>query len=187
MIGFAPPLSPMTFQDFRALCQARTSVRHYAPAPVTREVIEELLGTATLSPSVQNVQPWRFYVILDPARRRKLLDASCYGNFLPDAGAFILVTADTNARPPDVLWNPRELEYSCVCAMQTILLGATAMGLGSCWVSLHRGIAHELMDLPMHEAVVGGLMLGQSAPDEPVSPVHDRKPLAEIITFLPAP
>jgi nitroreductase len=47
-----------------------------------------------------------------------------------------------------------------MAAMENVLLGATAMGLGSCWVSLHHGKAHQLLKLPRHEIIVGGVMIG---------------------------
>lgn len=146
--------------------------------------MEELLATAHLAPSVGNTQPWRFHAVLDRVLMRKLTECSCYGNFVPGGGAIIVVGCDTNAKPEhgEVLWNPRELDYSCAGAMQVLMLGATAMGLGSCWVSLHHGPAHELLKLPPYERVIGGVMLGY-LPAAPVSGSHRRNPVEDVITF----
>lgn len=178
----------MHFQDFLDLCQARQSVRHFANTPIAPETVEQLIQAAILSPSVENTQPWRFTAVYDPAIKRQLAEASCYGDLIGDTAVFIVVSCDTRAKPTSksTLWNPRELEYSCATAMQTLLLGATAMGIASCWVSLHRGVVHELLALPMYEVIIGGIMLGQFLPDAAQGAVHhERTPLSHILRFLP--
>lgn len=181
-------LPPMQFQDFRELCQKRRSTRHFSDTPITPQAIRELVEVASLSPSVENTQPWRFTVVFDPDLKQTLTEASCYGDIIKDAAAFIVISCDTRFKPADlsILWNPRELEYSCAGAMQTLILGATAMGIGCTWVSLHRGLAHELLALPMYEQIIGGIMLGHFLPGTGDSPVHhSRKDLSQILTFIP--
>lgn len=187
MMRCAPSLPLMQFQDFKELCLERRSVRSFSDTPITPEILSELLEVATLSPSVENTQPWHFTVVLDPVLKTILAEASCYGDMVGDAAAFIVVSCDTSARPNNVaiLWNPRELEYSCAGAIQTLLLGATAMGIASCWVSLHRGPVHELLALPMREVIIGGIMLGHFRQDAAPLPLRERKSLSQILTFLP--
>lgn len=175
----------MTFHDFADLCRTRHSVRFFTHDPVEEETVRSLLSLAHLAPSVENMQPWHFHVIYNTDLRKNMMDAVCYGDFIEGAGVFILVTCNTALRPPanDILWNPRELEYSCVAAMEHILLGATAKGLAGSWVSLHHGTAHELLSLPRTEIVVGGLMLGHPRPPEAAElPARARHPLEESIT-----
>jgi nitroreductase len=84
----------------------------------------------------------------------------------------------------ETVWNPKELEYSCMAAMENMLLGATALGLGSCWVSLHHGPVHSLLKLPRHHQVVGGVMIGHyRRGEEKPSDGRQRKALEEICTF----
>jgi len=129
----------MSYESFLELCEHRRSIRYFDTDPVSREDLEKLLELAGLAPNVQNTQPWRFHVIVSEALKTKVMAASCYGNFIAGASAFIVVTADQTARKDtrEVVWNPRELEYSCVSAMEHMALGAAALGLGSCWISLH--------------------------------------------------
>ncbi len=54
------PESPVTVTD---AVNRRKSVRAFLPDPVSNEVLEELLTTASRSPSGGNVQPWRIYVV----------------------------------------------------------------------------------------------------------------------------
>jgi len=146
----------------------------------------QLLELAHLAPSVENTQPWKFHVILDTKLRHALMETSCYGNFIEGAGAFIVVTVNTSLvnLPPEPIWNPKELEYSCMAAMEHILLGATAMGLGSCWISLHHGASWEALRLEPHEAVVGGVMVGHYRKGEGESAGHhQRRPLKDACMF----
>ncbi len=176
----------MTYDDFRALCERRRSIRYFADKPISQEEVLKLVELARLAPSVENLQPWHFHIIFNRDLRHKLMKASCYGNFVEGAGVFIVVTTkrDLEHAAAEPVWNTRELECSCMAAMTNILHGATAMGLGSCWVSLHRGEALEILNLPDEETVVGGLMIGhyRMGEEEPGSG-HRRKPLKEMVTI----
>jgi nitroreductase len=177
----------MTYEEFQSLCESRRSIHYFDDKPVSKEDVVKLLGLARLAPSVENLQPWFFYVVYNKELRRKLTDASCYGNFIEGAGVFIVVTANrsfVNASKEPV-WNEKELEYSCMTAMTNILLGATAMGIGSCWVSLYSGKVCDVLDIPKHEIVVGGILLGHFKPGEEKGVIgeHERKPVGEICSF----
>lgn len=175
----------MTFDDFTELCRERHSVRYFQDVSVPKEEVFRLLDTARLAPSVENTQPWHFHIIENRGLQHSLMEASCYGNFVEGAGIFVVISCDTSLTPSskEVIWNPRELEFSCVTAMTYILLGARAAGLGSCFVSLHHGTAHELLKLPMHHVVIGGVMLGYPLKDQPESDEHERKPLKDMFTL----
>ena len=176
----------MTYDQFQDLCRQRRSIRYFDEQPVPKEEVLKLLELATLAPSIENLQPWHFHVIVQKELRTTLMEASCYGNFIAGAAVFIVVTVNramVNAASEPV-WNPKELEYSCMAAMEHVLLGATAMGLGSCWVSLHHGKAHEVLGLPHHEIVVGGMMIGHyKRGEESNSSGHQRNPLEQAYTF----
>lgn len=176
----------MNFENFKTLCEQRHSVRTFEREPVEKDQIMQLLELARLAPSVENLQPWHFHVITNPELRSKVLETSCYGNFVESAGTLIVVTSNKSveANAPKTVWNPVELEYSCIAAMENIVLGATAMGLGSSWVSLHHGTSHEVLGLPHHEIIVGAILLGHRLHEEQSSsPTHDRKGLKEIVSF----
>ncbi|NOS67437.1 MAG: nitroreductase family protein [Candidatus Peribacteraceae bacterium] len=175
----------MNFPDFEKLVKQRRSIRYYSDKPVSKDDVLKLLEVAHLSPSVENAQPWHFHVIFNQDMKRKLMSACCYGNFVDAAGVFIVVSCDHSHEfsMPEVVWNPKELEFSCMAAMMHVILGATAMGLGSCWVSLHHGQVHEFMKLPREHTVVGGVMLGHFKAGEEKSGEHfERKPLSGLVT-----
>lgn len=176
----------MTYDDFKSLCESRRSIRYFDDKPISKEEIHKLLELARLAPSVENLQPWHFHVILNKDLCHALMKASYYGNFVEGAGIFIVITSDRTvanaAREP--VWNEKELEYSCMAAAEHMLLGATAMGIGSCWISLARGNVHEVLKLPPHEVIVGGLMLGHDKRGEGQElNSRQRKPLEDIFSF----
>jgi nitroreductase len=176
----------MNLEDFRSLCRMRRSIRYFDDKQVTKDDLTELLDVAHLAPSIENLQPWKFHVITNEDLRKKLMQTSCYGNFITGASAFVIVTSKkmNQAEVSQVIWNPRELEYSSMAAMTYLLLGATAKGIGSCWVSLHHGEAHALLQLPMNEIVVGGIMLGYIRKDEQTADTHpQREPLSSFVSF----
>ncbi len=174
------------FLAFQELCDRRRSVRYFDAKPISKETLVSLIGAANKAPSVENTQPWHFHVIQDVALKKKMMEMACYGNFVAGASAFIVVSCNKAARPQtqQTIWNPREMEYSCVAAMHQLMLAAAAMDIGSCWVSLHHGPAHDALKLNDHHTVVGGMMLGYMKPDErEPSGTHMRRPLEECYTF----
>ena len=178
----------MTYDDLMSLMKKRRSVRYFADKPVDKAMVEKLLNVAVLAPSVENTQPWVFHVVTNADLKAQLMETSCYGNFVSGASVFIVMTCDRSAKGTamkQTIWNPRELEYSCVAAMHSVMLAAATMDIGTCWVSLHHGPAHNLLKLKDHMVVVGGLMLGYYKPGETeASGEHERKPIGNAIQFL---
>ncbi len=178
----------MTYDELTALMKKRRSVRYFSDKAIDKATVEKLLKVAVLAPSVENAQPWGFHVVTNPELKAKLMETSCYGNFISGASVFIVVTCDRAAKGTalkQTIWNPRELEYSCVAAMHSVMLAAASMDIGSCWVSLHHGPAHNLLKLKDHMVVVGGLMLGYYKSGEAeASGEHERKPMENAICYL---
>jgi nitroreductase len=178
--------SPMTFDDFKELCELRRSIRYFADTPIDRATLLKLIEVGEMAPNIQNTQPWHFHIVENRELKTKLSESAMYGNFVMGAGAFIIVSCNKDVRPSnrEIIWNPREIEFSCVSAINFMMLAATSLGLGSCWVSLHHGAPHELLKLPMSHVIVGGLMVGHlKKGEETPGSGHDRKPIKEIYTI----
>lgn len=62
-----------TFADRMA---ARRSVRHFSADPVPLDVVEQAIRAAATAPSGANLQPWRFVVVTDAERKRRLREAA---------------------------------------------------------------------------------------------------------------
>jgi iodotyrosine deiodinase len=61
---------------FRAQMAERRTVRDYAPDPVPRDIIEQVIATAGLAPSGANQQPWHFAAISSPAIKARIRQAA---------------------------------------------------------------------------------------------------------------
>ena len=134
----------------------RRAVRHYRPDPVSGEDIMTVLHAANSAPSALNRQQWEFLVvkgekILEMGKSyRSTLDAYLanwdaspmrgfitkeefirYAETYGGAPAVIVILT-----PVDELANFRKANLeSASAAMQNLLLAATALGLGTCWMT----------------------------------------------------
>lgn len=61
---------------FRRLLATRRTVREFAPDPVARELVDEIVATAATAPSGANQQPWRFVVVSNPEVKRRIREAA---------------------------------------------------------------------------------------------------------------
>src|SRR5690606_20121860 len=78
-------------EAFRALLEARRTVRDFSPDPVPPDLIETLVKTAATAPSGANLQPWRFVIVTNPEIKRQIRLAAeeeereNYGRRFPEA------------------------------------------------------------------------------------------------------
>ncbi|MGW7001607.1 nitroreductase family protein [Streptomyces sp. NPDC054933] len=79
------PLHPMAVpaheaeprsRAFHEVMARRRTVRDFSSRPVPDGVVEWAVRTAATAPSGANVQPWRFVVLTDPERKRRLREAA---------------------------------------------------------------------------------------------------------------
>jgi coenzyme F420-0:L-glutamate ligase/coenzyme F420-1:gamma-L-glutamate ligase len=152
----------MNGPDLFAIIQSRRSIRRYQDRPVPENTLLRLLEAARWAPSAHNRQPWRFVVIVDPARRVSLaramgkrFRADLTADGLPvedikrqvdrsyqrisSAPAVIVVcmSLDDMDQYPDVRRQEAERTMavqSVALAAQNLLLMAHAEGLGACWM-----------------------------------------------------
>ncbi|NDU77358.1 nitroreductase family protein [Actinomadura sp. DSM 109109] len=71
-----PERSVERVRAFADTMSLRRTVRDFSDRPVPREVIEQAIRAAATAPSGANLQPWRFVVVTDPERKRRLRDAA---------------------------------------------------------------------------------------------------------------
>ncbi len=105
--------------------KTRRSIREYSDKEIAKELLEKIVEAARFSPTARNVQPWEFIIVTQPVSLKKLSELAENGRFLAQAKACIAVfCADTKYY----------LEDGCA-ATCNILLAATSLGIGSCWVA----------------------------------------------------
>lgn len=110
--------------------QKRRSIRSYTNQPIPREDLEKIINAGRLAPSGNNRQPWDFIVVTDRAMIQKL---SVAAHWSANAGAMVVVVMDTASK----YW----VEDGSA-AVENILLAATALGYGTCWLE-GNALPHE--------------------------------------------
>lgn len=100
----------------------RRSVRDYTGDPIPREDLETIVDAGRLAASGHNNQPWEFVVVTNKEMIDRLKVAA---QWMDKSGAIIAVVLDPTAR----YW----LEDGSA-AVENMLIAATALGYGSCWL-----------------------------------------------------
>lgn len=134
--------------------RARRSIRRFKPDPIPRETIEELLDLTVQAPSAKNGQPWRFVVLEGDAKQhlvglmrdavarfkaRGMDTGSCEWTAKAMERAPVTIVI-YDAELPEGIPAEAEADYRFVMlqsiggAIQTLLLAAQDMGLGSLWI-----------------------------------------------------
>jgi nitroreductase len=106
---------------------ARRSIRRFTAEDVSLEDERLLIDAAFAAPSSMNGRPWHFVVVRDPATHARLAQVHEWAGLLARAPLVIAVLA----RADTTYW-----VEDCAAATENILLAATNLGLGSCWVGI---------------------------------------------------
>jgi nitroreductase len=161
----------LTMDAIEAL-KGRRSIRAYQDKAVPKEVIEQIVDTARLAPTANNLQPWEFIVVTEPATRRQIAGLAAYGPFIAQAGACIAVFS-------------KEVKHDvedCSAATENILVAAHALGLGTCWVAgcdkEYAGPIAELLGVPAGYRLISLIALGYPAQH---SEVHGKRELPDVL------
>jgi len=162
----------------------RRSCRDFLPAPLREGDLELLLEAARWAPSAGNVQPWFFCVVRQRNLKLKLAAAALGQDFL--AGAAVVIVVFANPEESACSYGERGRTLYCLqdtaAACENLLIAATALGYGSCWVgAFDERAVTPLLEIPGHLRPVALIAVG---PGEPVTSFPDRKSLARISRIL---
>ena len=144
---------------------SRRSIRKYEDRDIPAGLLHDLFEAAMAAPSAVAKDPWHFLLIRKRKTLVKLVKILPHGQMLRQAPAAIIVCGDINRA------NLNEVSYmlqDLSAAVENILLAATALGLGSCWLGMHprpervTGIIN-LFSLPENIIPMCGIALGWPA------------------------
>ena len=165
--------------DVYEAIRIRKSVRSYLDRAVEEEKLTRVLEAARMAPSASNRQEWRFVVVTDAEKRRRLAEAAAGQRFVAQAPVVIAACAQHDGRimrcgqacyPIDV-----------AIAIDHLTLAAVAEGLGTCWIGAFDPAAtREILGLPDEVEPVVFTPLGY--PDAPPRGTQ-RKPLSELVRY----
>lgn len=112
----------------------RRSIRKYTGGEIDAGLVQALLEAAMAAPSACGKDPFRFIVMDKPEVKAAVAEFLPNGLFLKDAPLGIIVLGDLEAAHGN---SESYLLQDCAAAIENILLGAAAFGLGACWLGVH--------------------------------------------------
>ncbi|NLW48270.1 MAG: nitroreductase family protein [Firmicutes bacterium] len=152
------------------ILKQRHSVRKYQNRPVEREKLEAIVDAARFAPTARNEQPWEFVIVTDPERCSQLGGLTDYGKFIAEAPACIVVFC-------------RDTKYYLEdgsAATTYIMLAATSLSLGSCWVAgdkkAYAEQVREFLGVPTGYKLLSLVSIGYPVEEQPKS----KRSLAEV-------
>jgi len=165
--------------EFMDLINGRYSVRRYESKPVEGEKLEKILEAVRVAPTAANKQPFKFIVVNTEGREEEL--KTIYGaEWFTQAPLVICGCA-----VPEEGWVRRDgknySEVDVTIAMDHLILEATNLGLGTCWIAaFNADAARKVLNLPEGVEPVLFTTLGYPA-DEPQP--KTRKELSQIVHY----
>lgn len=151
--------------------EARRSIRHYTEQPVTDEELLAVLEAGRLAPSARNLQGWHFTAVRDASLRGALCTACNGQQMVAEAPAALVVWADGERM---MGCGQSAATIDCSIALSFMLLRATELGLGSCWLgAFDQNAVKQLLGLPQEAVVVAVSPLGHPAETPAARPRKD--------------
>lgn len=160
---------------FELVSRARTVRRFVEQEPVEPATLRSLVGLARLSPCSANRQTLKFAISATPAHNRTVFAHLAWAGYLSDwpgpaegerPAAYILVLADQE------LGAPREVDAGL--ALQSMVLGAASLGLGTCILgNVRREELARALGLASRLRILYVLALGRPAEQVQIAPVTD--------------
>jgi nitroreductase len=152
----------------------RRSIREYRDLPIPKGLLEKIVDAGRFAPTARQEEPWEFIVITDPEGLKKTGSITDHGKFISRAYACIAVFCkDTKYY----------LEDGCA-ATQNLMLAATALGIGSCWVAGDKKPyctqINDLLNVPASFKLVSLIALGYPKADDAFKVAHKRT-LSEVM------
>jgi len=160
--------------DIIEAIKSRRSIREYKDKPIPKDVLEKIVDAARFAPTARNVQPWEFIVVTRPETLKKMAELAENGRFIASSQACIAVfCSDTKYY----------LEDGCA-ATENLMLAATALGVGSCWVAGDKkpycSQINILLNVPATFKLVSLIALGYPSTADSFN-VADKRNLKELM------
>lgn len=151
------------------IIQKRRSIRRFKQKPITLATLKRLVDAARFAPSAANLQPWEFIIVNKKEVVGKLFGFTRWAGYFGKEGAppegeqpVAYITVLINL---DKCKKPKYAQADVSAVIENMLLLATEMGIGSCWLgAIDRENIAMLLNVPKNVTVEYVVALGY--PDE---------------------
>jgi nitroreductase len=189
--------------EFHEVVRKRRMVRNFSDRPVSKEVLDRIVGSALHAPSAGFTQGWEFLVLEGPVETKRFWDATFSDDRhgfrwqgLFNAPVIVVPLSSMNAyldryAEPDKGWADRDpgrwpVPYWHIdtgFASLLMLLTAVDEGLGALFFGIFRPDAFRAeYGIPDTYTPIGAIAIGYPAPDEPSPSVRrGRRPVEEVV------
>ena len=162
----------------------RQSCRDYKSEPLKEGDLQRLMETVRWAPSAGNCQPWHFYVVNSQSRKEELSRAAYGQSFIADAPVVFVICA--NADEAGRSYGQRGQTLYCLqdtaAATENLLVAATALGYGSCWIgAFDERAASKALQIPKTLRPVAMVPVGYA---RSMGPRTERKATKNIFDFV---
>lgn len=142
----------------------RRSVREFTSEEILDQDIDKIIEAGICAPSAMNQQPWEFIVIKDKEILNKLSEKL---SPLYAKSKVTIILCQTK----EGLKSPTRVAQDMSACMQNMMLEATKLGIGSCWIGTYPDPARmnplvEILNIPGNIEPFCGLVLGHPLKDD---------------------
>ena len=165
--------------DFFDLINQRYSVRAYKTDLVEDKKLQQVLDAARLAPTATNRQPIQFVVIHTAGRESDL--KRIYSAEWFRKAPLVICACAVSSQAWSRMDKKNYSEVDVTIAMDHLILAATNVGLGTCWVAaFDPEAAREVLGLPEGVEPIAFTPIGY--PSDPPRP-KKRKPLSDLVRY----
>ncbi|HTN68212.1 MAG TPA: nitroreductase family protein [Dysgonamonadaceae bacterium] len=171
--------------DLNKLFLKRKSVRFYSEKAIDNNTIITLLEAARLAPSAVNYQPWRFFVCTSDDIKEKIAE-SYPRKWFEAAPLYIVACADKSQSWKRSSDNKDHGNIDVAIAITHLILKATEVGLGTCWVcNFDVQILKDALNLDKALEPVAIIPIGHPEKDSKKSEqIKKRKTIGEFTEWM---
>jgi len=156
--------------DAYTCIRTKRDTRAYQSKSIPEDTLHRILQAGRLAGSAKNLQPCRFVVLQEEARKKELAACGQFASHVVTAPVAVAVVIPQDGR-----------EFDAGRSAQNMMLAAWAEGVTSCPVTMHDApCARRVLGLPDTHRVAIVLALGYPAPDE-THRSSPRVPLDELV------
>jgi nitroreductase len=165
--------------EFAELIRTRYSVRAYKPDPIDDDVLNQVLEAARLAPTAANRQPLQLIVIPTAGREAEL--RRIYNRDWFVQAPLVICACGIPAQGWVRNDGKNYTDVDVALVMDHLILAATELGLGTCWVgAFDPTAARQVLALPEGVEPIVFTPLGYPA-DRPKP--KKRKALSELVRY----
>ena len=155
--------------ELKDVIAKRRSVRAYRSRSIGQRKLRGLQRALQLAPSGANRQDYRFIFVTDEKKRERIAAEAGHQEFIAQAPLIVVAVCEPGG------------EFNVAIAVDHMILAATDLGLGTCWIGWFEGPpVRKVLGIPKSKAVPIMVTVGYAAEEPKARP---RKALSELIAL----